>query len=138
MLPIAPFRITGLRHTPAAAYNFFSAANVTKSTITGNSAEYDGGFHTRTETTITGDLQEVDECANPTGLIPCIHAYDAGPVTLTKTIISDNTAGQEGGGIFDVGGTADVNKSTISGNSAGTTGGGCIPAAITVTKPSRL
>ena len=94
-------------------YNVYGAVNATNSTITENSAVYGGAMNTRTTITRSG------ECP-----IACTHAYDQGPVILTKTTISDNTAGQEGGGIFHIGGTAKLVKSTLTGNSAGTTGGG--------------
>jgi predicted outer membrane repeat protein len=51
-----------------------------------------------------------------------IHA--AGPVTLTKSTLSDNEAVQSGGGIDMILTTVTLNDTAITGNAAGTQGGG--------------
>jgi hypothetical protein len=105
----APLPNTGYTSGSAGGiYNLFGSVDIANSTISGNSAAYGGGFVSRVLTTLSGSPYE----------------NAAGPVTLTSTTISDNTASKEGGGIFNFAGTTDVSKSTITGNTAGTTGGG--------------
>ena len=41
-----------------------------------------------------------------------------GSLTITNSTISDNHAGSEGGGIFQLGGTMSLQNVTVSGNSA--------------------
>jgi hypothetical protein len=65
------------------------------STVSGNSAGFDGG-----------------------GLL------NFGTLTLTDSSVADNVAGQSGGGIANEAGTLQVTNSTLSGNTAAAAGGG--------------
>jgi hypothetical protein len=48
-------------------------------------------------------------------------------LTVSGCILSGNSAGNDGGGIFNLGGTLTVSNSTLKGNSAdGDAGGGII------------
>jgi predicted outer membrane repeat protein len=105
---LLPEQPQGTAGVGGGIYNLYGAADIDNSTISGNSAAYGGGFMSWNLTAISGDTSK----------------YAAGPVTLTNSIISDNKASKEGGGIFNVAGTIDLSESTVSGNSAGTTGGG--------------
>jgi predicted outer membrane repeat protein len=71
------------------------APTLTNSTVSGNSAGFDGGGLLNFET-----------------------------LTLTDSTVADNTAGQSGGGIANEAGTLEVTNSTLSGNTAVAGGGG--------------
>jgi predicted outer membrane repeat protein len=51
-----------------------------------------------------------------------------GALEVQGSLFTDNTAGDSGGGIYNLG-TATVQESTLSGNSAGSAGGGLFNAA---------
>ncbi len=46
---------------------------------------------------------------------------------MTNSTLSGNSAGSDGGGIYNIDGTLTVTNSTLSGNSAGDSGGGIFP-----------
>jgi hypothetical protein len=50
--------------------------------------------------------------------------YMQGALTLNDTIVSDNSASEEGGGIYNGGGTVTLNNTAVSDNSASGDGGG--------------
>jgi cysteine-rich repeat protein len=51
------------------------------------------------------------------------HYYSDGPITLTNSTVSGNSASQEGGGIFNYYEPVTLTNSTVTGNSAGEGGG---------------
>ena len=95
---------------------------VTDSTISGNTASYEGGgiynnggTMTVTDSTISGNTAGSNGGGG-------IFNY-SGTMTVADSIISDNTASSGGGGITNAG-TMTVTDSTISGNSTGSGGSG--------------
>ena len=52
-----------------------------------------------------------------------------GTITLTNCTISGNSAGCDGGGLYNLGGTTTLTNCTVSGNSAGNGGGGLYNSA---------
>lgn len=104
-LPAAPqyaAEVSGLTLTGGDINGFGGAVfnrqtlTITGSTISGNSADFDGG-----------------------GVY-----HDSGTLTITSSTITGNTAGLEGGGIKLQDGVARIVNSTISGNTAANGGGG--------------
>jgi hypothetical protein len=97
---------------------------ITNSTISDNSAQFGGGVLNAegstanlTDSTISGNS------ASGFGGGGVYNLFYA-TLTLTNSTISDNSAQNAGGGVFNSGGTATLINSTISGNSAQNIGGG--------------
>ncbi len=98
---------------------------LTSSTVSGNTATGDGGGifngsgNTLTVTASTVTNNNTTGTGSDGGGI-----FNAGSATLTNSTITDNTANDAGGGIFNAtGATATINNATIS-NNTGTTGNG--------------
>ena len=70
-------------------YNSSGTANITNSTITGNTTQYGGGIY-----------------------------VNGGTANIINCTISGNSASINGGGIYGSGGTANITNSTITGNTA--------------------
>lgn len=103
-----------------AIYTDGGTADMTGSTLSGNSAsvrggaiESTGGGWTFTNSTLSGN-------SAPYG--GAIDQY-AGTVNLTGSNLSGNSASTSGGAIYANGGTVNVTNSTLSGNSASLNGG---------------
>ena len=76
------------------------------------------GNLTLNETTVSGGAAVVSFPGGRGGGV-----YNRGTLTLTRSTVSGNSAGN-GGGVFNYYGTATLFDSTVSGNSAGGNGGG--------------
>jgi hypothetical protein len=134
--------------------------SITNSTISGNHAvDYGGGIYgvvTLTNSTVTGNTLTGSGILNGGGIYGSgtisnctISQNSAGSgrgggifnafgltLTITNSLVTGNTAGQNsgGGGIFTGNyGTVSLNNSTVSGNSAGAGGGICNSSNQTVT-----
>ena len=101
------------------------ALTLTNSTLSGNSADQDGGgiynanggTLTLTNSTVSGNNAGVDGGG--------IRNDPGGTLTLTNSTVTGNTAGDDGGGIYNIaGGTLTLTNSAVSGNDAGDDGGG--------------
>jgi len=96
---------------------------VTNSTVSGNSADgqgggisMNGGMLTLTNSTVSG---------NSASLGGGIYVYYS-TVAITSSTVSDNTAIFYGGGINNFGGIVTITSSTVSRNTAGQFGGGIV------------
>ena len=96
---------------------------VTDSTISGNTASYEGGgiYNNGGTMTVTDSTISGNTASSGGGGIT-----NAGTMTVTDSTISGNSTGSggSGGGIFNYSGTMTVADSTISGNTASYDGGG--------------
>ena len=113
---ITGVKITGGQVTGGGVYNL-ATANITNSTISGNSATNNGGGVDNWITAnITNSTISGNSANNSGGGV-----LNGGALTITNTTISGNSA-TNGGGMIN-GRTTTISNSTISGNSA-TNGGG--------------
>ena len=97
---------------------------MTNSTVSGNSASYDGGGifsrESRELFTLTNSTVSGNSAGHDGGGI-----YSGGSLILTNSTVSGNSAGHDGGGINSgAGSLTTLTNSTISGNSAVRRGGG--------------
>ena len=100
-------------------------ATLTNSTISGNSTDFiAGGIYNGGFTTIInstiGTISNYNTAGGNGGGI----YNNSGTVFLTDSHVEQNTAGGDGGGIYSNGGTLTLNDSTITGNVASDDGGG--------------
>ncbi len=97
---------------------------LTNTTVRGNRAEFSGGggLFVSVMATLAGSVVTGNSTGDDGGGI-------FGPAMLTGSTVSGNSAGAEGGGIF---GPATLTGSTVSGNRAGTNGGGIFADAVTL------
>ena len=109
----------GIHGTTGVGVSTLGTLIVTDSVITGNAAGGISGSHGLM--TITGSAISANSTTGSGGGIRC--NFESSSVRLINSTVADNTAEQDGGGIFCRGGVT-VSNSTISGNSAGESGGG--------------
>ena len=106
-----------------------TTATITGSTIRGNEANTGGGLSTAGELTIVDS-----EIANNRALVDHgggLRIVGTGSRTVTRAIISGNTANLTGAGISAVSGSLVIEDSEILDNVAGTVGGGASSGATT-------
>jgi hypothetical protein len=95
---------------------------ITESTVSGNSAGFDGGGVLNFETLTLIDSTVADNVAGQSG---GGIANEAGTLDLSNTTLSGNAAASAGGGMFNPpGAAADLLNTTISANTADREGGG--------------
>ena len=113
---------------------------VIDSTISGNSADNDGGGISIVWE--SGEVINSTISGNTAGFGGGIHIDNddlSGTITVTNSTISGNVATYEGGGIFwENSTTLFMTSSTITGNSAGERGGGLHEAASTINMGSTI
>jgi hypothetical protein len=103
----------------AGVYNR-DALTLTRSTVSGNSAGFDGGGLLNFERLALIETTVTDNAAGQSGGGV---ANEAGMLQVTHSTLSGNTAASAGGGIFNPGGAAaELVNTTVSGNNAGTGG----------------
>jgi hypothetical protein len=94
---------------------------ITDSTISGNSAGFDGGGLLNFETLALNQSTVADNVAGQSG---GGIANEAGTLEVAHSTLSGNTAASAGGGLFNpAGAAADLLNTTVSANVAGTGGG---------------
>ena len=98
------------------------ALMLTNSTVSGNSGTYGGGIYSNGALTITNSVLSDNSAANTGG---GIYAIDSSPFTMTiiNSTISGNASASSGGGIWSAE-TLTITNSTLSGNSAAAAGNG--------------
>jgi predicted outer membrane repeat protein len=99
---------------------------ITNSTITGNTAPYGGAIYNSGGTLTITNSTITENTANYGSAI-----YNAGTLsptylTLTNSALTGNTANNDGGAIYTVYSTTNIDNSTLTGNSASGGGGGAI------------
>ncbi|MEM7116075.1 MAG: choice-of-anchor Q domain-containing protein [Chloroflexota bacterium] len=94
-------------------------ADISNSTISGNSASRGGGVYNRGNLTLNSStLSGNSTTSNGAGI------YNGGSATLNNSTLSNNTSPNYGGGFMNYDGAATFNNSTVTGNSASLRGGG--------------
>ncbi|PZR73398.1 MAG: hypothetical protein DLM73_10815 [Chthoniobacterales bacterium] len=101
---------------------------ITKSTISGNSADSGGGIRNNGTLTITKSAISGNSATTSSGG----GIINGGTASIVNSTIFGNNSGSSAGGIFNDRGTITITNSTISGNSA-TIGGGIVNDSGTVT-----
>jgi predicted outer membrane repeat protein len=115
--------------------NLYGTAKVSRSTITGNSADpaaaAGGGIWTGTTGTFELELSRVS--GNSANIYGGGIASEQGDTTISHSIIRDNTLSYwmgEGGGIYADQGDLGITASEISGNTAAGSGGGIYSSSV--------
>jgi len=109
--------------------NIGGTAMLTSSSVSGNSAVYGGGVYNRYGSTTLSDVTVSGNHAtygSGGGVCSVGGTFQIERVTLTNCTVSGNSAGNSGGGLANIGGTARLalTNCTVSGNSAALNGGG--------------
>lgn len=114
-------RVTGAGASGGALLNEGGTVTVTNSNLSNNSAVRAGGA-----IEASGGRTQVDDTTmsgNVAGPMPgnggALHLTGVGNVTVNRSVVTDNTAGSEGGGLWNSGGgTMTVAGTTLTGNIA--------------------
>ena len=114
-------RVTGAGASGGALLNEGGTVMVTNSNLSNNSAVRAGGA-----IEASGGRTQVDDTTmsgNVAGPVPgnggALHLTGVGNVTVNRSVVTDNTAGSEGGGLWNSGGgTMTVAGTTLTGNIA--------------------
>ena len=104
-------------------YNSSGTLTLTNSTISGNTASSNGGggIFTIGTLTLTNSIVSGNTASNNSG--GGIFNSANNTITLTNSTVSGNTGTFNGGGIFSNSGTLTLTNSTVSGNTASSNGG---------------
>ncbi len=95
---------------------------ITNSTLTANTAPYGGVIYNSGTSTITNSTLTANT-ANGGGAIYNSGTLSPTYLTLTNSTLTANTANSDGGAIYNVYGTININNSILTGNSATISGG---------------
>jgi predicted outer membrane repeat protein len=109
----------------AGIFNEAGTVNVSTCTFSSNSASFEGGAIYNWGGTTLGTVTILNSTlsANSAVLAGGIYNSGGGKLTITGSMLSNNTATENGGGILDYGWVT-LSGSTLAGNSAGQKGGG--------------
>jgi hypothetical protein len=98
-------------------YNMLGKVALDDTAISGNTGNVGGGIMNNGEMTVSGGSVSANMATNGSGI------FNMGTLDLNGAMVDNNTASENGGGIYNLWGTLNLNRSSISGNRAANGGG---------------